>query len=142
MELQQLLTGVEYKLTQGSTTQNIDQIIYDSRIKTKDGLFIAIKGFTSDGHQFINSAIDNGAKALIVEDDIEVINQNITIIKVADSRKVMAHVASNFYQNPSQKFSLVGVTGTNGKTSSFSLQAADMLLSGTSVNHRVEAEQP
>lgn len=123
MELKKVLDGIEYELLQGEINKEISDIIYDSRIKTKNGLFIAIKGFTSDGHKFISGSISNGAKVVVVSENVEVEQKNITVIKVQDSRAAMARIANNFYGNPSMDLSLVGVTGTNGKTSTTFLLA-------------------
>ncbi|MGL4362490.1 MAG: UDP-N-acetylmuramoyl-L-alanyl-D-glutamate--2,6-diaminopimelate ligase [Cellulosilyticaceae bacterium] len=117
MNLQELLNGLEYELLQGSDDAQIDQIIYDSRIKTSSGLFIAIKGFQTDGHKYIESAIGNGATVVVVEDDVEIEMSHITVIKVRDTRSFMAQLANKFYNTPSAKLNVVGVTGTNGKTS-------------------------
>ncbi len=116
MKLEQVLSGVEYELIDGTLEQNVDEIIYDSRIKTQEGLFVAIKGFSIDGHNFIPSAIANGAKTVIVQDDTKPA-EGLTIVKVKNTRKVMAQLAANFFDEPSSKLKLVGVTGTNGKTS-------------------------
>jgi len=78
-------------------------------------LFVCIKGFTSDGHNFINEAINRGAVALVVEKEIPP-KPGVTIIKVDDSRKALAILANQFYDFPSRKLKLMGVTGTNGKT--------------------------
>ena len=117
MKLQELMNGISFECICGDMTQEIDHIIYDSRIKTKSGLFIAIEGFTTDGHNFIKTAIENGAKAVLVQKEITCDTQGITILKTVDTRSAMAHIANNAYGNPSEKFELVGVTGTNGKTS-------------------------
>lgn len=116
MELSKLLTGLNYVCVKGNEHQEVDHMIYDSRIKTNAGLFIAIEGFKTDGHQFIEAAIANGAKAILVQKDVE-IKEDVTIIKVEDTRLAMALVANNAYGHPSKQFELVGVTGTNGKTS-------------------------
>ena len=116
MLLKDLLQQIDYKILQGKLEQQVDEVIYDSRIKTKEGLFIAIKGYDKDGHQFIQAAIDNGVKTVILQDDYA-LPQHITVIQVEDTRKVMAQVAKNYYQNPSEKLNVIGVTGTNGKTS-------------------------
>ncbi|ONI42241.1 UDP-N-acetylmuramoyl-L-alanyl-D-glutamate--2,6-diaminopimelate ligase [Candidatus Epulonipiscium fishelsonii] len=115
MELQKLLSQVEYQLIEGTLHQKVSEIIYDSRVKTVDGLFIAIKGFQSDGHKYIDTAIENGATTIVVQDDVP--PKNVTVIKVSNTREVMAVLANNFYNDPSQNLNLVGVTGTNGKTS-------------------------
>ncbi|OON97282.1 MAG: UDP-N-acetylmuramoyl-L-alanyl-D-glutamate--2,6-diaminopimelate ligase [Epulopiscium sp. Nele67-Bin005] len=116
MQLSNVLHGLDYKIKQGDLNISIDEIIYDSRIKTNEGLFVAIKGFSSDGHKYISSAISNGAKVVVIQDDVEV-EGDVTVIKVDDTRYTIAILARNFYNNPSQSFNLVGVTGTNGKTS-------------------------
>ncbi|PHV71088.1 UDP-N-acetylmuramoyl-L-alanyl-D-glutamate--2,6-diaminopimelate ligase [Sporanaerobium hydrogeniformans] len=117
MKLKDLMVGLEYNCTIGNMEQDIDMIIYDSRIKTKSGLFIAIEGFKTDGHQYIQAAIENGAKALLVQKDIGVEIKGMTVIQVEDTRKAMAIVANNAFKHPSSKIQVVGVTGTNGKTS-------------------------
>ncbi|OON90316.1 MAG: UDP-N-acetylmuramoyl-L-alanyl-D-glutamate--2,6-diaminopimelate ligase [Candidatus Epulonipiscium fishelsonii] len=115
MELQKLLNQVEYQLIEGSLNQEVSEIIYDSRVKTTNGLFIAIKGFQSNGHKYIDTAIENGAKTIVVQDEVSI--KNVTVIKVSNTREVMAILANNFYNSPSQNLNLIGVTGTNGKTS-------------------------
>lgn len=95
----------------------ISSIAFDSRKITTDGLYIAVKGTATDGHQFISSAIESGAKVVVCETLPEVLVENITYIQVKDSNHALGQIASNFYGNPSEKLSLVGVTGTNGKTS-------------------------
>ena len=117
MKLITLLKDINYDLICGDINQEIDSIIYDSRVKTVNGLFIAIKGFTVDGHKYIQAAIENGAKTVVVEDPITVEDEGVTVIRVADTRIVMAQLATNFYEQPSLKMDLIGVTGTNGKTS-------------------------
>lgn len=117
MKLITLLKDISYDLIMGQPNQEVDSIIYDSRIKTTNGLFIAIKGFSTDGHKYIDVAIENGAKTIVVEDEVEIKKEGITVIKADNTRTVMARLAVNFYDNPSKKLSLVGVTGTNGKTS-------------------------
>lgn len=117
MKLNDLLIGLDYKCIKGNIDQEVNQIIYDSRIKTKGGLFIAIEGFETDGHKYIEAAIENGAKAVLVQKPVEVDYKDVTVIQTKDTRLGMAMVATNAYGNPSQAFELVGVTGTNGKTS-------------------------
>ncbi len=117
MKLKDLVVGLQYQCICGDLEQEVDHIIYDSRVKTKCGLFIAIEGFKTDGHQFIETAIENGAKTLVVQKDVQVEHSNITIIKVENTRSSMAVLANNMFACPSHKMNLVGVTGTNGKTS-------------------------
>lgn len=115
MNLGSILADLDYKLINGSLDQEVNGISFDSR-KTRPGdLFICISGLKSDGHDYIQQAIDGGAVALLVERQIDVV-PDISVVQVADSRKAMPTLASNFYQSPSSQLRLVGVTGTNGKT--------------------------
>lgn len=122
MKLDGLLKSLEVLYVDGKTDIEITQIIDDSR-KTKEGsLFIAVDGFTVDGHDYVFTAIENGAKAIVISKDIKNLKKvckshGITVIKVKDTRPVLAQVASRFYDEPSKKLELIGVTGTNGKTS-------------------------
>ncbi|HHX59558.1 MAG TPA: UDP-N-acetylmuramoyl-L-alanyl-D-glutamate--2,6-diaminopimelate ligase [Epulopiscium sp.] len=117
MILKQILNNISYEITQGTCDLPIDTISYDSRSKMKNGLFVCIEGYTVDGHQYVSSAIENGASAIIVQKEINVeIPESITIIKVEDTRTTMAIVGANFYGHPSKDMALVGITGTNGKT--------------------------
>lgn len=115
MLLKEVIKGVEVIDTKGNLDIEIDNIQYDSRKVENNGLFICVKGFTVDGHDFIDKAIEKGAKAFLVEEDVE--RDGITFIKVKNTRGDMARVADNFYNHPSQRFEVIGVTGTNGKTS-------------------------
>lgn len=116
MKLEDLLKGIDYKCLQGNMNTDIDQIIYDSRIKTKSGLFIAIEGYQTDGHKYIEPAIENGAKVIVVQKPVTA-SEDVTVIQMEDTRLGMAVIANNRYGHPSSAFKLVGVTGTNGKTS-------------------------
>ena len=118
MELKKLLNGLENLKAKGNLNLEIKNIETDSRKVTKDTLFIAIKGFEVDGHNFINNAIENGATAVLVEEgfDIKSLPADTTIIVALDTRYARAIVACNFYDHPSKKFKLIGVTGTKGKT--------------------------
>ncbi|MDF2595137.1 MAG: UDP-N-acetylmuramoyl-L-alanyl-D-glutamate--2,6-diaminopimelate ligase [Clostridia bacterium] len=117
MKLKDLVVGLQYECIRGDLEAEIDNVIYDSRIKTKSGLFIAIEGFKTDGHQFIDAAIENGVKALVVQKGVKCDRQDIAIIQVVNTRSAMAVIANNMFKYPSQNLNLVGVTGTNGKTS-------------------------
>src|SRR6478752_8346179 len=86
-----------------------------------DDLFVAIRGTVSDGHNFIEKAISQGAVGVVCEVLPEVLNETVTYILVKDTNKALAHLASNYYGNPSQHLKLVGITGTNGKTTVASL---------------------
>lgn len=105
----------------GSTNVAITALSFDSRKVEKDSLFIAVKGTLSDGHKYINDTINKGALAILCEEFPSEINERITYIKVNDTTAAMGIVAANFYDNPSEKIKLVGVTGTNGKTTTVTL---------------------
>ncbi len=105
----------------GSTNLAITSISADSRKASKDSLFVAVRGTVSDGHQYINQTIEKGAAAIICEEFPETKNENITYVKVKDSSFALGIIASNFYDNPSEKLKLVGITGTNGKTTTTTL---------------------
>ncbi len=106
----------------GDLNINITNIHSDSRKIKENGLFVAINGFTKNGTDFIPSAIENGAKAIIVEPETNInslnIPENITTISVKNTRKALAYASCEFYDNPSKKLKLIGVTGTKGKTTS------------------------
>ena len=114
MELTKLLEGVEVKKIGGKPRREIGGIAYHSRQVKEGFLFAAIRGLKSDGHRFIEEALQRGAEAVLLEEEGE-ISRGVMIV-VPDSRKALATMASNFYGNPSSKIKLIGVTGTNGKT--------------------------
>lgn len=105
----------------GSTNVAIESICFDSRKVEKFSLFLAIQGEQVDGHNFIATAVTKGAIAIICEKIPTERDEKVTYIKVKDSSEALAFVAANFYENPSEKLKLVGVTGTNGKTTSVTL---------------------
>lgn len=118
MKLTDLIKEVEVKNTVGNLNLDITNIHSDSRKIKESGLFVAINGFDKNGIEFIPSAIENGAKAVIVEPDININNLdlNIPIIQVENTRKALAQVACSFYDYPAKKLKIIGVTGTKGKT--------------------------
>lgn len=101
---------------QGDLNNDIQSIAYDSREVVPGSLFVAISGFSVDGHKFIDQAVKNGASAIILEKDTKVDN-NVTVLKVTNSREALACVSVNFYHHPANNLNLIGITGTNGKTS-------------------------
>jgi UDP-N-acetylmuramoyl-L-alanyl-D-glutamate--2,6-diaminopimelate ligase len=105
----------------GSTDISITDVCFDSR-KVKEGsLFVAVRGTQADGHQYIPAVIEQGAVAIICEQLPKVLSEGITYVRVGDSSVALAHVASNYYNNPSEKLKLIGITGTNGKTTTATL---------------------
>ncbi len=120
MQLNKILQGIEVLDISGSISNEIRDITLDSRKCSAGSLFIAAVGSKSDGHDYIESAIKAGASAVIYQEG-EHKGGDATYIKVPDSRKAAGLAASRFYGNPSSKFNLVGVTGTNGKTTTATL---------------------
>ena len=116
MILKELLKGLNYEVVQGTIDKEIKNINYDSRKVAKDDIFVCVKGFQVDGHKFAKTAIEKGATVIVCEEDIETDNQDITIIKVSDSRKALAQISCTYFDNPSKNMKIIGVTGTNGKT--------------------------
>lgn len=117
MQLSEILNGMEFELISGNCEMDIDGINYDSRLIEKSNLFICIEGYATDGHEYIDNAFKNGATAIIVMKDLKKV-PNCTVIKVKDTRKAMALAGANFYGKPADKMKIIGITGTNGKTTS------------------------
>lgn len=120
-----LLSDILYKVkleeVLGSTHMAISSVTFDSRKVKKGCLFVATTGTTSDGHGFIEKAIENGAAAIVCEHVPANKSENVTYVKVSDSSLALGIIACNYFDNPSEKLKLVGVTGTNGKTTTVTL---------------------
>lgn len=121
MELKNILSGLEGLKAKGKLDIDISNIDSDSRKIKENGLFVAIKGFDVDGHDYIKQAIEKGAVAVIVGPEVDKkllkeIASQVTIVLAPDTRLALAICSCNFYENPSRKFKLVGITGTKGKT--------------------------
>lgn len=114
--LKDILYKTSIEAIKGTTDLSISKIEFDSRKIASGDVFVAIKGTVSDGHQYIDKCIAQGAVAIVCEVFPENIQEGITYIQVDNSHKALAFMAANYYENPSQKLKLVGVTGTNGKT--------------------------
>lgn len=119
MKLDKLLNNIDYNLIQGSDTVDINNIVYDSKNATPNTLFVCLKGIktNTDGHNFALLAINNGATAILTERKVPNIPPHITIVRVRNTRKSLPTIANNFFNYPSKELNLVGITGTNGKTS-------------------------
>jgi len=117
MKLSEILNHVSYSEVIGSVEKTVRGIEFDSRLVKSDFIFVAQPGVISDGHRFIEKAIQNGAFVVVCEQLPAEIHSNVTYVKVVDSNVVLGKIASAFYQFPSNKIKVVGVTGTNGKTS-------------------------
>ena len=105
----------------GSTDVGVSQVCFDSRKVVSGSLFVAVRGTQSDGHQFIASVIEKGAVAIVCEEFPPVLHEGVTYIRVKDSNIAFSFIAANYYENPSSQLRLVGVTGTNGKTTTVTL---------------------
>ena len=116
ISIETLLNGVAIVSVKGDTSAMVGSVEFDSRKITSGSMFVAVKGFNADGHSYIDQAVASGATAILCEEIPENPSSNICWIKSNDSAKALGQVASNFYGNPSYNLKLVGVTGTNGKT--------------------------
>lgn len=114
--LKDILYKVNIKSVAGDTGVTISDIHFDSRKVKLNDVFIAIRGSLSDGHDFIKNAENQGALAIICEEIPQEKINGVTYVEVADTKKALAYVSANYYDDPSEKLKLVGVTGTNGKT--------------------------
>ena len=114
--LQNILNGVKVRSAAGKEIDNVTNLQIDSRKVTKGSCFIAIKGHTADGHSYIDTAVANGAAVIVCETLPGEINNEVKYIEVESSSAAAGVMAHNFYDNPSDKVKLIGVTGTNGKT--------------------------
>lgn len=118
MKLSEIIKGLNIKVIQGNVNTEVEALAIDSRKVKKNTMFICIDGMRVDGHKFINNAALAGASVVLCEKDVESLPVGITVLRCGNSRRALADMAINFYGNPTEKFELIGVTGTNGKTSS------------------------
>ena len=116
MKLSELLKAIQPVQIIGSTEKDITGVNIDSRLVAAGHLFMAMRGTQTDGHAYIPTAIEKGAIAVLCEDMPEETNPDVTYIQVKDSENAVGKVATTFYGDPTSKMELVGVTGTNGKT--------------------------
>lgn len=133
MKLLDLLNGVSYQLLSGELEKEINNIQYDSRKIEVDDLFVCLTGFEVDGHNYANKAIEAGAKVIICEKNIDIKENNVTVLLVKEGRKALALMAANYYGHPTRKLKLIGVTGTNGKTTTVYLLKSMLEKAGKKV---------
>lgn len=119
--LRDILYKVAIQEVHGTNELEVQGVTFDSRTVNSGFLYVALRGVQADGHSYIASAIEKGASAIICEELPTEMPENITFIKVKDTHEALGFVAANFYDNPSQDLQLVGVTGTNGKTTTVTL---------------------
>ena len=115
MILSALLQDIEWNLLYGEEKE-INAIAYDSRKVQKGDLFVCITGFQTDGHKYAQKAIEAGAAAIICEKEIQSDNKDVTIIQTKNTRHTLAVLSANYYKHPCDSMNVIGVTGTNGKT--------------------------
>lgn len=118
--LSSILQQTSFELTQGDLTMEISSLTFDSRKAEEGSVFVAIVGNLTDGHQFVQSAYDAGCRVFIVEQKI-ILPTDATIIMVPKTDVALADLACAFYGNPSKELKLIGITGTNGKTTTTTL---------------------
>ena len=120
MELKKILVGIEGLKAKGNLDIDVNNIDSNSKNIKQGDMFIAIKGFSTDGHTYINDAIKAGAKVIMVEQGCDLksikLPADVTLVMAKDTREALAICSCNFYGHPSKKFKLIGVTGTKGKT--------------------------
>lgn len=119
MKLSEILKGIQNIEVKGDIEVEVNGIAYDSRKVEEGFLFDAIVGFVTDGHKYIESAIQNGAKVIAMQKgcyDVGMIPDSITVVFSEDTRKLLPQISCNFYRHPSRDLKVVGVTGTKGKT--------------------------
>ncbi len=120
-ELSQLLSSIQPVKVMGNTAINITDVINDSRQATRGALFVAVKGVAVDSHRFIADVVAHGAAAIVCEDLPQDVDPNVAYIQVENSVIALAHIADEWFDHPSRRLRLVGVTGTNGKTTTATL---------------------
>ena len=114
MQLRTLIAAIPIRHVIGTLDRTVESIVYDSRRVQRNGLFVALRGETSDGHEFIGQAVDKGASVIVTERDEQ--HSRVTCLLVENTRNALADLSANFYGHPARKLTLAAVTGTNGKT--------------------------
>ena len=116
MKLRDLLQGVPVRSSQGNLDAEITAVVGDSRLAVRGSLFVAIRGMQQDGAKFVDSAVEKGAIAVVSDHALATRRSPPAWVEVEDARSALALIAANFYGHPADKLTLVGVTGTSGKT--------------------------
>lgn len=131
MELSKVMNGVNVIKSYGDLGVDITDIAYDSRKAQKGGAFVCLRGADVDGHDYINSAIKNGASVIISEKDINL--EGVTVLMVENTRKVLALISANFFNHPAKELTTIGITGTKGKTTTACMIKSIIEKSGSKV---------
>lgn len=117
MKLKEILNGIDYKLIKGNINTEIKDISYDSREIKENDAFICLVGIDTNGHNYIKDAIQKGCKCIIICQEIEEIKEEVTIIKVKDTRTTLSYLSANLFHHPDKSLIKIAITGTKGKTS-------------------------
>ncbi len=121
MKLEPILSNVIIEKKVGNSNREISKVVFDSRKVEVASLFVAVKGTQVDGHQFIEKAVESGATVIVCETFPSIFNESVLYIKVANSAAALGMIAHNYYGQPSNNLQLIGITGTNGKTTTVTL---------------------
>ena len=114
--LTNLLSSIKHELIYSAQDSMIESIEFDSRLCLAGSLFVAVKGYSLDGHDYIASAYENGCRAFVVEREVDFSAEDIFMVRVEDSSEAIALLSDSFFESPSKEIKLIGITGTNGKT--------------------------
>ena len=115
-KLGQLLEKMEYELVQGSLDTEVTDLAYDSRKITEGMLFVAIAGTVVDGHKFIPDVLKKGASVIVMERDVKVEDDQVTVVKVKNARAALSYLSAAYFDYPATKMISIGITGTKGKS--------------------------
>jgi UDP-N-acetylmuramoyl-L-alanyl-D-glutamate--2,6-diaminopimelate ligase len=132
MKLSQLIEGMEVTSVKGDLSREAGAVTYDSRKVTSGDVFCTWKGLESDGHAYVPAAVEAGASALVIESEVEV-PEDVTVVEVPSGRRALAQLSARYYRNPAGEMRVVGITGTNGKTSTAYLLHSILRASGLRV---------
>lgn len=121
MKLNQLLKTVEYTLIKGNADTEVSDIVYDSRKITPNSMFVCLKGYNSDGHSYASQAVEKGASAILISDDLDIDTKGLAVVKVKDTREALAYISAEFFENPAEKLTTIAITGTKGKTTTVAM---------------------
>ena len=133
MKIEKLMEGILYEVLSGTIEREINDVVYDSRKVSEGSAFVCLTGFNTDGHAYIDSALEKGATLLVVEKDVDVRKEGVTVLKVVNSRVALSKIAANYFDNPADRLVIVGVTGTKGKTTTTHMCKSIMEVSGVKV---------
>ena len=142
MKLEQLAEGLNYTLVQGSLEEEITNVRYDTRAITGGEVFVCICGYSRDSHDMAAQAVAQGAKALLIQHDLETLPEGVAVLKVEDTKLGLALMSANFFGHPAEKMTMIGVTGTKGKTTTAHMIRSVLLAAGRKVGIQVGKHEP